>query len=170
MNKCVTNIYKKNSVAWSASKLCRPSDRLLLAKYIYICLSQWPCGLRHEMSSPAWALGSWVRIPLEAWMFVCVYSVFVLSSVGSGLADHSSKESYQPSRSVRLWNLIRGGLGPTWAGAPYKKKKNIYITGYDLWLSVCVCYAWIWITGLNYTHNQKMVAVRGTYSSDRIAS
>jgi hypothetical protein len=35
------------------------------------------------MSSPAGTLGSWVRIPLKAWMSVCVYSVFVL---GSGLA------------------------------------------------------------------------------------
>jgi hypothetical protein len=34
-------------------------------------------------SSPARRLGSWVRIPLKAWMSVCVYSVFVL---GSGLA------------------------------------------------------------------------------------
>jgi hypothetical protein len=48
--------------------------------------SQWPSGLKHEMSSPAWTLGSWVRIPLEAWMFVWVYSVFVLSCVGRGLA------------------------------------------------------------------------------------
>jgi hypothetical protein len=28
-------------------------------------------------------LGTWFRIPLEAWMSVCVYSVFVL---GSGIA------------------------------------------------------------------------------------
>jgi hypothetical protein len=28
------------------------------------------------------------------------------------------------SISVRLRNLIRGGLGPVWAGAPYKKKKK----------------------------------------------
>jgi hypothetical protein len=28
-------------------------------------------------SSPARTLGSWVRIPLKAWMFVCVYSVFL---------------------------------------------------------------------------------------------
>jgi hypothetical protein len=48
--------------------------------------SQWPRSLRHEMSSPAWTLRSWARIPLEAWMFVCVYSVFVLSCVSSGLA------------------------------------------------------------------------------------
>jgi hypothetical protein len=31
-------------------------------------------------------LGSWVWIPFVAWMSVCVYSVFVLSCVGSGLA------------------------------------------------------------------------------------
>jgi hypothetical protein len=40
--------------------------------------SQWPRGLRHELSSPAQTLGSWVWIPLEAWMCVCAYSVFVL--------------------------------------------------------------------------------------------
>jgi hypothetical protein len=28
-------------------------------------------GLRHEPSSPARTLGSWVRIPLKAWMSVC---------------------------------------------------------------------------------------------------
>jgi hypothetical protein len=33
--------------------------------YIYICRSQWPRGLRHELSSPAPTLGSWVRIPLR---------------------------------------------------------------------------------------------------------
>jgi hypothetical protein len=37
--------------------------------------------LRHELSSFARTLGSWVRIPLDAWMSVCVYSVFVLFSV-----------------------------------------------------------------------------------------
>jgi hypothetical protein len=42
--------------------------------------------LRHELSSLARALGSWVRIPLKAWMSVCFYSVFVLSFEGSGLA------------------------------------------------------------------------------------
>jgi hypothetical protein len=44
-------------------------------------------GIRSEMSSPAWTLGPCVRIPLEACVsVVCVYSVFVLSCVGSGLA------------------------------------------------------------------------------------
>jgi hypothetical protein len=44
--------------------------------------SQWPRRLRHEMSSLARTLGSWVWIPLKAWMSVCTYSV----CVGSGLA------------------------------------------------------------------------------------
>jgi hypothetical protein len=58
--------------------------------------SQWLHGLGHEMSSPARMLGSWVRIPLKAWMFVCIYSVFVLSCLGSGLATGLSppKESH----------------------------------------------------------------------------
>jgi hypothetical protein len=59
---------------------------LVYMSYLCWCWSQWPRGLKHELSSPAQALGLWVRISLEAWMFVCVYSVFVLSCVGSGLA------------------------------------------------------------------------------------
>jgi hypothetical protein len=56
--------------------------------------SQWPRGLRHEMPSPAFTLGSWVRIPLEAWMFAFILSV--LSRVGSGLATG--------------WSLVQGIL------------------------------------------------------------
>jgi hypothetical protein len=44
--------------------------------------SQWSRVLRHEMSSPAQTLGSSVRIPLEAWMSLSVYSVFALPCVG----------------------------------------------------------------------------------------
>jgi hypothetical protein len=42
--------------------------------------------LRYELSSLARRLGSCVRIPLKAWMSVCVYSVFLLSCVSSSLA------------------------------------------------------------------------------------
>jgi hypothetical protein len=42
---------------------------------------QWQRGLRHELSSPAQIMGSWVQIPLEACMSLCVYSVFVLFCV-----------------------------------------------------------------------------------------
>jgi hypothetical protein len=50
--------------------------------------SQWPRGLRHDPSSPPRKLGSWVRISLEAWMFVCVrlFCVRVFLCLGSGLA------------------------------------------------------------------------------------
>jgi hypothetical protein len=41
--------------------------------------------LIHEISSPAQTLGPCVWIPLEAWISVRIYSVFVLSYVGSGL-------------------------------------------------------------------------------------
>jgi hypothetical protein len=44
------------------------------------CRSQWPRGLRRR-SAAAWLLGSRVRIPFGAWMFV------VLSCVGRGLCD-----------------------------------------------------------------------------------
>jgi hypothetical protein len=54
--------------------------------------SQWPRGLRHELSSPAQTLGSWVRIPLEVWMSVCVYSVYVEAL---RRADPPSRESYR---------------------------------------------------------------------------
>jgi hypothetical protein len=40
--------------------------------------SQRPRGLRYEPSLPVGTLGSWIRIPLEAWMSVGIYSVFVL--------------------------------------------------------------------------------------------
>jgi hypothetical protein len=45
------------------------------------CRSQWPRGLKHELSALARTLGSWVRISLKAWMSVCVYSLFVLYCV-----------------------------------------------------------------------------------------
>jgi hypothetical protein len=69
---------------------------------IYNCInytlrSQWPRGLRNELSSPAQTLGSWDRFPLEAWRPVCIYSVFVLSCVQVAAlrrADIPSEESY----------------------------------------------------------------------------
>jgi hypothetical protein len=55
---------------------------LIHACYCHASRSQWPRGLRHEISSLARTLGSWVRIPLETWM-----SAFILClCAGSGLA------------------------------------------------------------------------------------
>jgi hypothetical protein len=53
----------------------------VLRHHTGICRLRQPSDLRHELSSLARTLGPWVRIPLKAWMSVCVYSVFVLSCV-----------------------------------------------------------------------------------------
>jgi hypothetical protein len=49
--------------------------------------SQRPCVLRHEPISLARKLESWVRIPLNTWMSLCVYSVFVLLCVDNGIVS-----------------------------------------------------------------------------------
>jgi hypothetical protein len=56
-----------------------------ICNYILDSWSQWPRGLKHELSSPAQTPGSWVRIPLKAWMSVYIYSVFTVLYAGSGL-------------------------------------------------------------------------------------
>jgi hypothetical protein len=43
-----------------------PDGGILMQLSTFRSQSQWPRGLRQEMSSPARTLGSWVRIPLEA--------------------------------------------------------------------------------------------------------
>jgi hypothetical protein len=91
-NFWVTRI--KWTCGWTSVWLC--GRAFFLQEIPLRSRSQWPRGLRHEMSSPAWTLGSWVRFTLEEWMFVCVYAVFVLSCVGSGLATG--------------WSLVQGVL------------------------------------------------------------
>jgi hypothetical protein len=71
---------------WDA---CRVLDGILhheilnwnFDKIISKSRSQWPRCLRHDVSSPTQTLGLCVRIPLEAWLSVHVYSVFMLSCV-----------------------------------------------------------------------------------------
>jgi hypothetical protein len=75
--------------------------------------TQWTRGQRHEPSWPARTLGSWVRIPLEAWMSMCVYSVCVRLCVGSDLrrADPPSKESYRLCIGLRNRKTDQGPKG-----------------------------------------------------------
>jgi hypothetical protein len=64
------------------SAMCGGSIRYLIsAAWILFGRSQWPRGLRHELSSPEQTLGSWAQIPLEPCMSVWVYSVFVMSCI-----------------------------------------------------------------------------------------
>jgi hypothetical protein len=64
---------------------------MILGKNFYV--DKWPRCLRHELSSPARTLGSWVRVPLETWMCVRVSSNFVYVAAKQR-ADPPSKESY----------------------------------------------------------------------------
>ena len=66
---------------------------------ILLCRSQWPRGLRRR-SVAACLLRSWVRIPPEAWMFVCC-KCCVLS--GRGLCDELIT---RPEESYRLWCVV----------------------------------------------------------------
>jgi hypothetical protein len=58
-------------------ELRRIWQKVVMAENLLQCTR----GLRHKPSSPARIVGSWVRIPFEAYISVCVYSVFVLFCV-----------------------------------------------------------------------------------------
>jgi hypothetical protein len=69
--------------------------------------------VRLIQSTPAQTLWSWVRNPLEEWMSVCFYSMFVLSCVQVAAlwrADPLSKEPYRPCNGLRNW---KGSRSPT---------------------------------------------------------
>jgi hypothetical protein len=66
----------------STLRVCLSLKFFLMPRCFYIRLeapspsrSQWPRGLNREPSSLSRTQGSWVRIALEAWMSMCVYSV-----------------------------------------------------------------------------------------------
>jgi hypothetical protein len=70
--------------------------------------SEWPRGLRHELSSHARKLGSWVCIQLGALMSVRVYCVLVLSCVHVEALQQAESTSKELCRSYT-------GLG-NWGG------------------------------------------------------
>jgi hypothetical protein len=57
--------------------------------------------MRHELSSPARTLGSWVRIPLEARMSVCIYSVFALFCVQVAALRQADPHQRRPIDCVK---------------------------------------------------------------------
>jgi hypothetical protein len=71
------------------------SQHLQLSVYYNFCLccqdinlsARWPLDVRQEMSSPP--MGYLVRIPLETSISVCVYFLFILFCLVSGLATCS---------------------------------------------------------------------------------
>jgi hypothetical protein len=103
--------------------------------------SQWQRNLKHELSSLARTLGSWVRIPLKAWMSVCVYSVFVLSCVGSGLAT-----GWSPIQGVlltvlrlRKWSETKRFTGALCSSGSNRKERE---RGIDLVIVIIIKLWW----------------------------
>ena len=89
------------------------------AYYHCYCRSRWPCSLSRK-SETAWFLGSRIRIPLRAGMFVR----FVCCA-GSSLCDElitCSDASYRVCVSNCMWSRNLGGLGPSWAVEQREKK------------------------------------------------
>jgi hypothetical protein len=74
-------IHEKESSWWNAVQWFPWKNTSPLSAGILLNADHSGRGLTHELSSLARKLGSWVRIPLKAWMSVCFYSVFVLFCV-----------------------------------------------------------------------------------------
>jgi hypothetical protein len=119
-------------------------QRALLVCFLFIFLSwlfkdtlsvesrsQWPRCLRHEMSSPARRLETWVRISLKAWMFVCIYSIFSLSCVGSGLTSvWSPVQGVLPTVCKKLkWNDSFHGCPMLQSGSNRNREISVETTG-----------------------------------------
>jgi hypothetical protein len=100
---CVDSLYMTTHKLRYVKRYCNKGILGVARKCVYtFCTgrSHWPLCLRQEISSPAQALGSWVRIPLEAWKSVCVYFGFMLSCVGGGLAAGLSTRPRGPNGCV----------------------------------------------------------------------
>jgi hypothetical protein len=75
--------------AWLLMNLLTPNSLMLPTRseglyryYTCSCVGR----IEKALSSLPRTLGSWDRIPLKAWMSMCIYSVFVLSCISSDLA------------------------------------------------------------------------------------
>jgi hypothetical protein len=95
------NITISSLVLWYFVSVTKDDDR-----------SKWPRGLRHEVFWSAQILGSWVRIPLETCMSVCVYSVFVLSCVQVAALRRADPPSKEPYRLCKRLRNRKCGQGP----------------------------------------------------------
>ena len=93
----------------------------IMIVYIVDCRSQWPSGLRRR-SAAARPLRLWVRIPSEAWMFICC-ECCVLS--GRGLCDGliTRPEEYCDVSECDLENLKNEeAIARDWAASAIEKK------------------------------------------------
>jgi hypothetical protein len=88
----------------------------LTSSFIPRTLQIWPLSIAYIVSGRsklASTLGSWVRITLKTWTFMCIYSMFVSFYVYAEAlqrADPPSKEIYRLCIGLRNW---KSGQGPT---------------------------------------------------------
>jgi hypothetical protein len=120
------------------SEMWAPCKYYIINNVYFAGRSQWPRGLRHELSSLARKLGPWVRILLKAWMFVWVYSVFVLSCGG---ADPPSKESYRLTWNYETevkQSVSRMSYAPKWG---QQERERDFTASYAL--AISFSFGWI---------------------------
>jgi hypothetical protein len=102
--------------------------------YYLVSRSKWPRAQRHELPSLALTLGSWVRIPLGAWMFsvyMRLFCVCVVLCLGRGLA--TSWSIIRPRSPIVCEKMItelnkRHG---SWMGWKSHCKKSYLVTSCD---------------------------------------
>jgi hypothetical protein len=90
------------------------TELLIVVSTDTTCRFQWPRGLRRR-SAAAWLLGSRVRMPLGAWMFVCCVVLCRQRGLCDGLITRP-EESYRVSMCVCVIKKPRKGRpkGPSW--------------------------------------------------------
>ena len=97
---------------YSRQTVINPFKSGIYPNNILKCRSRWPRGLRRR-SAAARLLRLWVRIPPEAWKFVCC-ECCVLS--GRGLCDGLIT---RPEESYRLWCVVVCDLETSWMRWPW---------------------------------------------------
>jgi hypothetical protein len=93
---CLSTVYKALYPRRENSPLLPLWEPQILHCYYEICRSHWTRGWKHEMSSPAETQGSWVRVPLKAWISVFILCLCVGSGVATGWSHviDSCQQSY----------------------------------------------------------------------------
>jgi hypothetical protein len=104
------------------------------------CRPQWPRRLRHELSSLARALGLWVRIPFKAWIFVCVYSAFVLYVAALG-APRTVLDLRNWSDTKRFTDGSCSKMEATG-----KSKRERHVLHVDVWYQTSKQSEWVAVT------------------------
>jgi hypothetical protein len=118
----------------------RSVNWIILKYHIWSRRSQWQRGLRHELASLAQTLGSWVRIPLKAWMSVLrTFILFlVVLCVCRGL--------------INGWSPVQGVLPTLYRIKKLKKRPRPKTKGCRAIIITIIIYEVSWQTKYGYPH------------------